>query len=131
MSLSLRVEVEVQRPAVLWSLVALVSVLEQQQPLWFPPRGVNISQMWRPLQGCLVGLRGGMGTSTSATKQLRGLGLAEVPSLSLSQPGFPLGGAIGLQMPPQRCRSSLPPASSPPHFPPFPALFLANCGWKA
>lgn len=85
MSLSLHAEVEVlgllQRPAVLWRPVALVSVLEQVAASVVSTMGVNISQRWRPLQGCLVGL-GGMGTSASAAKQLGGPGLAEVPSLS-------------------------------------------------
>lgn len=60
----------------------------------------NTSQRWTSLKGWLAGLRAGTGTFTSAAKQLRGPGLAEVPSLSRSQPCFPLGGAIGLQMPP-------------------------------
>lgn len=57
-----------QRPAVLWSLVALVSVPQQAATAVVSTmvRGGSTSPRgWKPLQGCLVGLQGGTGTSTS------------------------------------------------------------------
>ena len=84
MSTSLCVKAEVlgllQRPAVLWSLVALVSVPEQQQPLWFQPWGGQHLPEVESVPGCLVRLRAGTGTSTSATEQLGGRGPQSVPS---------------------------------------------------
>ena len=97
MSTSLCVKAEVlgllQRPAVLWSLVALVSVPEQQQPLWFQPWGVNISQRWRAFQGAWLGCGLGRGPSPVPQSSSGDLGWQRSPVCPQSH--FPLGGAIG------------------------------------
>lgn len=58
----------------------------RQQPLWFPPWGSTSPRGWRPLQGCLVGLEGGMGDLHQCHEAAQGTGAGRGPQ-SVPGPG--------------------------------------------
>lgn len=134
MSLSLRAKVEMlsllRGPAVLWSLVALVSVPQQAATSVVSTMvrgGQHLPEGKDHSRGAWLGCRVGRGPPPVGRA-----GLAEVPSLS----------PVLVPLPSRWCNWTANPTAALPLFPPpcqFPqtlaslssTFFLDNCGWKA